>query len=202
MAVITISGQFCSGAEILSQMLAKELGYTLVDDYIIQMIAKEANVSPNFVKLVEGQGGSKLSRFISTLVSKSKIEHILGDDSGYIDDVTYIDYLILLISQLADEGNAVIQGRGSQYILKGHPDTFHILIINEFENRVKYLVEFSKMSEKRAITTVHNEDKRRDNLYGKLGKKDYDEASLYHLVLNIGKLTTDKALKQILYIMS
>ena len=69
MAVITISSQFGTGAENLGQMLAKELGYTFVDKDIVQMIAKETNVSPNFVKLVESQGGSRLSKLISTPVS-------------------------------------------------------------------------------------------------------------------------------------
>lgn len=198
MAVITISSQFGTGAEKLGQMLAKELGYTFVDKDIVQMIAKETNVSPNFVKLVESQGGSRLSKLISTLVSKSKIDAILADDRGYIDDEIYIDYLVLIIAQIADEGNAVILGRGSQYILKGHPDAFHILLIDEFDNRVKHVMKYSNISEKKAIRIVSNEDKRRDNLYSKLGKKDYDDASLYHLVLNVGRFTTETALKQVL----
>jgi cytidylate kinase len=198
MAVITISRQFGTGAETLGQMLAKELGYTFFDKGIIQMISKEANVSPNFVKLVESEGGSKLSKFISTLVSKSKVDSILADERGYIDDVIYLDYLILIIAQIADEGNAVILGRGSQYILKDHPDAFHILLINEFKNRVKFLMDSANIPEKKAIRIVTNEDKRRDNLYGKLGKKDYDNASLYHLVLNVGRFTMESALKQVL----
>ena len=198
MAVITISRQFGTGAETLGQMLAKELGYTFIDKDIIQMISKQANVSPNFVKLVESEGGSKLSKFISTLVSKTKVDSILAKERGYIDDEIYLDYLILIIAQIADEGNAIILGRGSQYILKDHPDVYHILIINEFKNRVKYLMDNANINEKKAIRTVSNEDKRRDNLYGKLGKKDYDNASLYHLVLNVGRFTMESALKQVL----
>lgn len=198
MAVITISRQFGTGAETLGQMLAKELGYTFIDKDIIQMISKEANVSPNFVKLVESEGGTKLSKFISTLISKTKVDSILAKEKGYIDDEIYLDYLILIIAQIADEGNAIILGRGSQYILKDHPDVFHILIINEFENRVKYLMDNANITEKKATRTVSNEDKRRDNLYGKLGKKDYDDASLYHLVLNVGRFTMESALKQVL----
>ncbi|MBN1848308.1 MAG: cytidylate kinase-like family protein [Deltaproteobacteria bacterium] len=198
MAVITISRQFGSGAEDLGKKLAKKLGYTFVDKAIVQMISKQANVSPNFVKLVESQGGSKLSKFISTLVSKSKVDSILSSERGYIDEEIYIDYLILIIAQIADEGNAIIMGRGSQYILKDHPDTFHILLINDFKNRVKYVMEMGKVSEKKATRVVMNEDKRRENLYGKLGKKDYNDASLYHLVLNLGRFSIDSALKQVL----
>ena len=105
--------KFGAGSEILGQMLAKELGYTFVDNEIIRMIAKEANVSPNFVKLVEDQGGSKIIKVYFNPGLKSKIERILAEDSGYIDDEKYIDYLVLIIAQIAEEGNAVILGRGS-----------------------------------------------------------------------------------------
>jgi cytidylate kinase len=40
---------------------------------------------------------------------------------------------------------------------------------------------------------VSNEDKRRANLYKKLGKYDYDDPSLYHLVLNMGLFNLQSA---------
>ena len=197
MAVITISRQFGAGGETLGRMIADELGYTFVDNEIIQRIAKEASVSPNFVKLVEQEGGTRLSKVISKMVSKRWVGRILADDRGYIDEQIYMDYLVLIIAQIADEGDALILGRGSQYILKDHPDTFHILLISELDNRVKFLEERYDMSNKKAIQTVNNEDKRRVNLYSKLGKKDFDNSALYHMVLNMGRVTLESALKQV-----
>ena len=45
----------------------------------------------------------------------------------------------------------------------------------------------------KATQVVNNEDKRRLNLYRKLGKQDYDQPSLYHLVMNMSRLSIDKA---------
>jgi cytidylate kinase len=42
---------------------------------------------------------------------------------------------------------------------------------------------------------VKNEDKRRINLYRKLQKTDYDDPNLYHLVLNMGKVSLEQALQ-------
>jgi cytidylate kinase len=42
---------------------------------------------------------------------------------------------------------------------------------------------------------VKGEDKRRKSLYQKLGKTDYDNPFLYHLVLNMSRVNLDKALK-------
>jgi hypothetical protein len=40
---------------------------------------------------------------------------------------------------------------------------------------------------------VQAEDRRRDNLYSKLGKSDYDSPNLYHMVLNMGKVSLEAA---------
>jgi cytidylate kinase len=55
--------------------------------------------------------------------------------------------------------------------------------------------EHYDLSKNRAIHVVKGEDKRRKNLYQKLGKTDYDNPSLYHLVLNMSKIDLDQALQ-------
>ena len=51
------------------------------------------------------------------------------------------------------------------------------------------------LSHSRAVNVVTSADKRRLNLYRKLGKTDYDEPSLYHLVLNMSRVEMQTALK-------
>jgi cytidylate kinase len=174
-------------------MIAETLGYTFADSSIIQMISKQANVSTNWVKSFEKEAGGKMSRAISSIVSQRMVDRILKDERGYLDEKIYLDYLVLTIVQMADEGNSVIMGRGSQYILKGHPDVFHILLIDDMEDRVKFIMEQYNYSRNRAARLVNSEDKRRANLYRKLGKYDYDDPSLYHLVLNMGRLDLQTA---------
>lgn len=188
MAVITISRQFGAGGKTLGKMIADKLGYTFADDDIIQMVAEMANVSPHWVESVEKEAGGKLSRIISSMVSKRLVDRILKNESGYIDEKLYLDYLVVIIAQIAEEGNVVIIGRGCQYILKDHPDAVHILLINEFENRVKFMQEHYDLTHNKAAQVVTAEDKRRVNLYRKLGKTDYDDPSLYHLVMHTGRL--------------
>ena len=195
MAVITISRQFGAGGITLGKMIAKELGYTFADEDIVKMVAKEANVSPHWVETVEKEAGGKLSRIVTKMVSKPLVERILKDERGYIDEEMYLDYLVLIIAQIADEGDVIILGRGSQYILDDHPDACHILLINDFENRAKFMMEHYDLSQAKAEQIVSREDKRRMNLYRKLGKSDYDDSSLYHLVLNMGRINLEQALK-------
>ena len=197
MAVITISRQFGAGGLTLGKMIAQKFGYTFADTEIIKMVAEMANVSTNFVTTIEKEAGGKFSKFISKTVSKPLVGRILKDERGYIDEEIYLDYLVLIIAQMADDGNVVILGRGSQYILNDHPDAHHVLLIDTLENRVKFMQKNYELSQSRAAQVVKNEDKRRMNLYRKLGKSDYDSPELYHLVLNMSRVNLELALQLI-----
>jgi cytidylate kinase len=193
MAVITISRQFGAGGITIGKMIAESLGYSFADNDILQRVAKEANVSTHWIESFEKEAGSKLSRLISSMVSKRFLDRVLADERGYLDEQIYLDYLVLIVAQFADEGDVVILGRGSQYILNDHPDAVHILLVNEFENRVKFMMDRYEISRKKAERTVVNEDRRRVSLYKRLGKSDYESPQLYHMVLNMGRLDLETA---------
>lgn len=193
MAVITISRQFGAGGITLGKMIAEKMGYTFADSDILQRVAKEANVSTDWIESFEKEAGSRLSRFISSMVSKRWLDRVLSDERGYLDEQIYLDYLVLIVAQFADEGDVVILGRGSQYILNDHPDAVHILLVDQFENRVQFMMNQYSMPQKKAERMVTSEDRRRLNLFKRLGKSDYDNPQLYHLVLNMGRLDLDTA---------
>jgi len=198
MAVITISRQFGAGGKTLAKMVADRLGYEFADSEIIAKVAEMANVSTHWVETVENEAGGRLSRFVSRMVSKPLVDRILKDERGYIDEEIYLDYLVLIIAQMADEGNVVILGRGSQYILDDHPDAYHVLLIDRFENRVEFMQSNYGLSRSQAVSTVTSEDKRRRNLYQKFGKTDFDDPFLYHLVLNMSRIDLAHACRLVL----
>ncbi len=193
MAVITISRQFGAGGKTLGKMIARKLGYSLVDNEIIQMVAGKAKVSTNWVESIEKEAGGKFLRFISGVVPKSLVDRVLDDKRGYIDEEIYVDLLHKIITRLADDGNVVIIGRGGQYILEDREDTFHLLLIGEKEDRIKFMEVHYELTYVQARQAVELDDKRRINLYRKFGKKDYDHPDLYHAVLNMSKVDLETA---------
>jgi cytidylate kinase len=198
MAVITISRQFGAGGKTVGKKVAEKLGYTFIDEDIVQIIAEKAKVSPGWVESVEKEAGGRLSRIVSRMVSRPLVDRVLKDEYGYIDEQIYIDYLVVLIAQMAEEGNVVFLDRGSQYILNDHPDAFHFLLINTHDNRIQFMVDRYELSIQRATQVVKSEEKRRTNLYKKIGKQDYDNAELYHMVINMAKVDLEDAVKTII----
>ncbi|MDX9788480.1 MAG: cytidylate kinase-like family protein [Desulfobacterales bacterium] len=193
MTVLTISRQFGAGGLTLGKMVSQELGFALYDNELIQLVAEKARVSTDWVRSMEKEVGKKFQKFISNLIPKSFMDRILDDQRGYIDEAVYVDVLQKIITKIADEGNAVIIGRGGQYILKDRPDAKRILLVSDLETRIRFVEDKYQLSHKQAAALVASDDKRRINLYKNFGRQDYDQPMLYDMVLNTGKLGFDLA---------
>jgi cytidylate kinase len=193
MAVVTISRQFGAGGLTLGRMISKKMGYTLFDNEILQLVAEKANVSTQWVESMEKNVGKPFQKIVTNLVSKSLVDRVIAKEYGYIDEEIYVDSLRTIITKIADEDNAVIVGRGGQYILKDRKDAVHALLIGERDRRVEFIEKKYKLSYKQASNLVDSEEKRRGNLYRKFGLEDYDQPQLYHMVLNMGRIDLETA---------
>ncbi len=196
MAVITVSRQFGAGGRTFGKMVSKELGYRFLDDVIIYEISKEAKVSKNWVKHLERDAGSKLSKFMSGLVARDYIKRVIGE-KGFIDEEIYVQLLNEVITKFAQEGDVVLLGRAGQYILKDYEDSYHIFLMADMPHRIQFMHQYYNMTDAEAEQAVIIGEKKRANFFKKFGKDDYDLPHLYDLVLNMSKLTMDEAIKLI-----
>lgn len=192
MAIITLSRHFGAGGKTLASLVAKKLGYVFLDEEIINLVAEKSR-SGDWSAALEKEFGGKLLAGISALVPKEHMEVIPDDKKGGMDEALSTDLLQQILLQIAEEGNAVIVGRGGQYLLQDHKDTFHVLLVADLEDRVQFMEERYHLSLKKALQVVNREDKRRENFYRHLGKVDFDQPDMYHLVLNMSKLSLRKA---------
>ncbi|MDY6822627.1 MAG: cytidylate kinase-like family protein [Thermodesulfobacteriota bacterium] len=197
MAVVTIARKFGAGGRTLAGRVAKRLGYEFLDDAIIQELAERARVSKHSIKDIERSAGGWLSKVISSTLSRGYMERLTGERFGYIDEEIYVEKLREVITELAAEDNVVILGRGSQYILAENENTYHFLLVAEREDRIKFMQRYYDYSDEKAYQAVINGERRRKNLYAKFGKKNYNAASMYHMVMNMSRITLDQAEDQI-----
>jgi cytidylate kinase len=199
MPVITISRQFGAGGKTLGRRLADTLGYYYADEDIIDRAVVEVSVAPEGKKILETEPSDKVKIFISKLnpFGTSLMELPLSNKERYIDGFNYVELLNLIIPKIAKDGNAVIVGRGGQYILHDFDDTYHLLLIADEEDRIKFVENYYRVSREKTIKILKRMAKRRVNLYSYFGKKDYDNPKLYGLILNMSKFSIDKAVELI-----
>ncbi len=206
MAVITIARQFGAGGKTLGTIVADKLGYTLIDEEIVEMIAMEANVSAESVDSVAKETGTEgyLARLVHKLgpFRKGYVGVAVEKNPGYIDGNLYLSLLHKVIPRIAKYGNAVIIGRGGQYILADHPDTYHFLMIADMEHRIDFIMEHYNLDRKQAQSVIEEQGRRRLNLYRYFAKTDYDQSNLYHMVFNMNMLKMEEAVKTVCQLVS
>ena len=74
---------------------------------------------------------------------------------------------------MGDDSDIVILGRGSRYILNDHPDAYRVPLIDGFVSPLHFIKDHCDLPESHAVRAVKEVDKRRNNLYQKLAKKDH-----------------------------
>ncbi len=201
MTVITIARQFGAGGKTLGLLVAEKLGYAVIDEQIVEMVAQEADVSPEWVDAIVKQTGSE--GFITRLVrrfgpfSKGYVETAMEERPGYMDGDLYISLLHKIIPSIADQDNVVIIGRGGQYILADRPDSFHFLMIANIENRIKFMIEHYDINRKEAQFVIEKKSRERINLYRNFGRTDYENPELYHMVFNMNFLKMKNAVQTV-----
>lgn len=193
MSVLCISRQFGAGGKTLGERLAKRLGWTFVYNDVLNQVAKEAKVSPEWVEAVDKEAGDWLMRFVTSLVPSDFIERHLGDNMHDFDEKRYRQFLTQVINNIADRGNAVIVGRGCQFILADRTEACKVLLVAKHADRIKFMMEHYKLDKKKAENLVEKEERRRNRFIESMGVERPDDACHYHMTLNTSQVSLEQA---------
>ncbi len=193
MAVVTISRQFGAGGYTLGKMLAARLNYQLVERDILSQVAREANVSAQWVEAVEKEAGGLLMRIISGLVSSEFIERQTRNSASDFDEKKYYAFLKKVVRQVAEDDEAVIIGRGGQFILGSDSEIVKVLLVAGMEDRIKFIMEHYHQSQNQAEQWIKKEEKRRTSFLKQLDPRDPDDPSIYDLIINTTRITLPEA---------
>lgn len=174
--IITVSREFgCNGTEI-AEKLAKRLRFLLINkSYINELMLKNGLEEDQLESLEE----SSLSPFNETRKR-------------------YIELMNKLILELAETKPIILLGRGGQFLFKNHPQAFHIKIIGSIEERTKIVMNQYKLDKVTALKLIAEQDRRRDLYISKVFGGDWNDPSLYSLVINMDYFDVASSVKMIL----
>ncbi len=108
-------------------------------------------------------------------------------------DEVYVALIRQVVEEFARIGNVIIVGRGGQVILQQAPYVLHVRVEAPVEVRIRNLMQRLGIDEREAERQIHRSDKERQRYLKHFYGVRWDDVSLYHLVLNTGKLSVDLA---------
>ncbi len=181
--VVTIEREYGSGAAEIAQKLAERLGWKLWDQSLTNQVARQLECDSHHVEQQEERKDPLYYRFFKTFLRGSFEGSQITPRIKMADAEGIRRVSEQLVRKAADEGNAVIVGRGSAYYLRDQPDSFHIFIYAPFDEKVHRLQQAGK-SEEEAVQLVETVDRdRRDFIRQNFGV-DFPSRHFFHLMLN------------------
>ena len=173
MAIVTLTRQAGSFGDEVGMLIARRLGYTFYDKHEIERrIIAKGLPKEEFLKYDERKPNF-LARF-----AKNRDK--------------YLNYLSMVILEIAQEGNCVIMGRGAFLFLRDLPNHITLRFVAPMEDRVKHLVDLKKVgSEKIARQLLEKSDKRKRAFYRSCFKYDIEDHQMIHATLNTSMIKAD-----------
>lgn len=182
--VITVEREYGSqGAEYARQMAA-HLGWELVDQTLVEEVAKRANVPAAAVQRCDEQLDpwyNKMGRAFwhgSNERATSLLEQEVFDASRMTGIMQKV------MEEKARAGKCVIVGRGAACALHGIPGCFHVFVYASMARKIRWFEQAFRDKANLAERELLATDRRRAEYIQHFYQNVWNDYRLYHLMLN------------------
>jgi cytidylate kinase len=180
--VITISREPGCGSTAIAKKLTKQLDMDLFGGQIIQKVAESVEMSEKVIKALDEKELTKRDDWLTSLFES---RHLWPD--------RYLHHLTKVIGTIGRHGNAVILGRGANYILPLEK-TFRVRLIAPLDVKIKNVTRTTPEEAKKYILKTDSE---RHAFVRQYFHVDLTEPGHYDMVINMGKISIDGAVASI-----
>ena len=209
--VVCISRTTAAGGEDVGQAVADGLGFRYVDEQIIRLAARQAQVDPALVakaehrqpllqRLMEKMPGSAGIVAAATGVS---VGAFVPAPTGPKAEVADLRAMIqATIHEVARAGQAVIVAHAASMALAGREGVLRVLITASAEERANRLVWASGLEAGQAEAAVRESDAERVDYFRRFYELDEELPTHYDLVLNTDQLPPEAAVAAIIAVVT
>jgi cytidylate kinase len=180
--LITIEREYGCGGGFIGAQLAENLGWRLWDHLLTEEIARLANVDPSAVRRCDERMDSRFHRLAKTFW-RGSYERSAGLENQVFDTDCMVSMMQETMNKIGQVGNAVVVGRGAPYLLREHPDAFHVFLYAPRSEKIRRVIAEGH-SEEDAVELVDSVDRERIAYVKHYFNADWPTRSLYHIMLN------------------
>jgi len=181
--IITLEREYGCGCAGIASELADRLHWKLWDYLLTEEIAKQAHVDCGTVEQREEKVDGTFYRLAKAFWRGSYERSVPLDERQTFDADCMVRMMEDITAKIAQEGNAVVVGRGSPYFLRERNDTFRVFLYAPRAEKMRRLVA-SGTVQSEAEDLVDTVDHERMAFIKHYFNADWPTRSLYHLMIN------------------
>ncbi len=188
---ITLSREYGVGAFEVAGKLVETLNsikktvpeWAAYDKELLNKVSEDLGLSKSLADTLTSNARNQLTELFQTSFSK------------FPTQVAVYRKLAETVRTMAYNGNVIIVGRAGNVITKGLSNGFHVRLIAPAKWKINRLNQLYGMPVKEAEQAIVQKDKERDSYIREFLKFDNADPINYHMVLNMGDMTSEEASK-------
>lgn len=186
--VITISREYGTGGLDLARELSERLGIPVYDKDIIEMVAQESGLSPEYVRSNEAPTAHSLLFDMVMHEDHSPLQTPLSAQDALFVATSRV------IRRLAHEQPCIFVGRLAEVILRDNPHRVSVFLHAKLSYRIRRLSDSTQLSRRDAARAIRDNDRRRAWYHYHYTGRHISDSRNYDLALDIESLGRERTL--------
>ena len=186
---------FGSGGSDVAARVARQLGWSLLDNAVVDAVAQRLGVSRAEVSSREERVPSLAERLAESMAMAAPELQVPVVDASLTEtaETRIVNVTKRVIDEAVQQGNAVLVGRGAQCVLADRPDALHVFCYAPKAFLVKYAIAHRGVNPANAEHEVDKMNRQREQYVKRHWGRDWRALDNYHLCLDTGRLGIDAA---------
>ena len=191
---VTISREYGAGGSTIARRVAEQLDWRLVDNQLIEEVAKRAGVSVDDIAEREERGPTLVERIARALAMATP--ELLGPHTvaaPEAEEERLVKITEQVVADLCAAGDTVFVGRAAVAMLGDRADALHVRLIASPAHRAGVVATRLGISVDEATQRVRDVDAQRTRYHQQWYRREWADARNYHLTLNTEWLGVERS---------
>ena len=187
--VITISRQFGAGGSDVARRVAEALGWSVVDNELIEQVAARAGLTTEQVAERDERAPGFVERLTRTLAAATP--DLFPPEAGTVaelDEASLVKITESVVGEMAARGKVVLVGRAAPAVLGQQDGALHVKLVAPRPFRINAASLRLGMDAAEVTRIVDETDTMRARYHREYYQRDWADPLNYHMVLNTGAL--------------
>ena len=196
--MLTISHQYGSGGSQIARAIGDRLQWSVWDKEFVRKMAAEYQIAETDVDAKDERVASFMEKLVGVLGMGGFASAYSMMPPRGLDDDRLLYMTRTLIEDIAQQGQAIIVGRGGNHILAERSRTLHVFVRAPLEARLRRVIEWEKLTRPDAERRITGMDRLRSDYVRTFYHADWRDPKHYHLVVDSSVWSDDATAELIL----